>query len=246
VKALVLMLALALTAPLPAASRAVIYISPEERLPLVELFTSQGCSSCPPADHWLSRLLEHPGLWRQFVPLAFHVDYWDYIGWQDRFAEPRYSARQRAYREQGRVRSVYTPGFVVDGWEWQGFFGDRRLPLEPGPKVGRMTLELMADSSVKVRFKPLVELPKRLTLHVARLGFGLKTAVGRGENAGRELREEFVVLGWHSREIDVAAGQWKLPLPKATTVGPGRQAVAAWLSEPGSPVPIQAVGGWLR
>ena len=68
------LLALVLTLGLAAPLQAVTYSSSEERVPMLELFTSQGCSSCPPADRWLSRLLEHPGLWRDFIPLAFHVD----------------------------------------------------------------------------------------------------------------------------------------------------------------------------
>ena len=140
---------------------------------------------------------------------------------------------------------MYTPGFVIDGREWRGFFSDRRLPPHAGPKVGRMTLELTADSGAKIGFQPLTDLPGRLTLHIARLGFALETPVGRGENAGKKLLEDFVVLDWRSREIDTVQRKWQLPLPKTTAGATGRQAVAAWLSEPGSPVPIQAVAGWL-
>ncbi len=64
---------------------------------LVELYTSEGCSSCPPADHYLSGLARDPGLWKQFVPVAFHVDYWDQLGWTDRLASAQYSDRQRSY-----------------------------------------------------------------------------------------------------------------------------------------------------
>ena len=97
------------------AASAADFTSRVEQVPVVELFTSQGCSSCPPADARLGKLKDHPGLWKEFVPLAFHVDYWDYIGWKDRFAETRNGSRQRAYRDSGRVRSIYTPGWVVNG-----------------------------------------------------------------------------------------------------------------------------------
>ena len=60
-----------------------------QQISLVELYTSEGCSSCPPAEAWLSRLKEEPGLWKNFVPIAFHVDYWDRLGWRDRFSSPR-------------------------------------------------------------------------------------------------------------------------------------------------------------
>ena len=95
--------------------------SPETRTNLIELYTSEGCSSCPPADQWLSRLKVHPQLWHQLVPIAFHVDYWDYIGWQDRFARPEFSERQRLYARQNNLSTVYTPALVLNGTEWRNF-----------------------------------------------------------------------------------------------------------------------------
>jgi hypothetical protein len=68
-----------------------------ERVSLLELYSSEGCSSCPPAEQWLGELRKDPRLWRSIVPVAFHVDYWDGLGWKDRFAQPQWTARQRAY-----------------------------------------------------------------------------------------------------------------------------------------------------
>ena len=81
-------------------------------VPLVELYTSEGCSSCPPADRWLSQQV--PG---RFVPLALHVDYWDYIGWRDRFAQARFGQRQRDMVNRGGGRVVYTPQVMLSGVE---------------------------------------------------------------------------------------------------------------------------------
>src|SRR5262245_21873769 len=78
---------------------------------LVELFTSQGCSSCPPADQFLGELSQRSGV----VALSFHVDYWDYIGWKDRFAKPEYTQRQKGYRDALNLRTLYTPQMVIDG-----------------------------------------------------------------------------------------------------------------------------------
>src|SRR6266581_5068954 len=75
--------------------------SGEARTMLVELFTSEGCSSCPPADAWISQLKESPDLWKKIVPVAFHVDYWNNLGWRDRFAKPEFTARQRRYVAAG-------------------------------------------------------------------------------------------------------------------------------------------------
>ena len=93
--------------------------SPPTQVDLIELYTSEGCSSCPPADRWVSSLQDEPGLWRDFIPLAFHVDYWDYIGWVDRFASPAFTARQYRYAAQQSMRTVYTPGFFNNGKEWR-------------------------------------------------------------------------------------------------------------------------------
>ena len=93
--------------------------SPATQVDLIELYTSEGCSSCPPADRWVSSLQNEPGLWRDFIPVAFHVDYWDYIGWPDRFASPAFTARQYVYAQQQSMRTVYTPGFFNNGKEWR-------------------------------------------------------------------------------------------------------------------------------
>ena len=97
-------LAALVAASLNAQTKPVVLQSGERQIAVLELYTSEGCSSCPPAETWLSRLREAPGLWKDFVPLAFHVDYWDYLGWRDPWGSREYSNRQRAYRrivEQG-------------------------------------------------------------------------------------------------------------------------------------------------
>lgn len=113
--------------------------SPLERVNLMELYTSHGCSSCPPADAWLRKLESHPRLWRELIPLAFHVDYWDHLGWSDRFASPAFSNRQREHRHRGVIRSVYTPGFLLNGREWRQWFSRPELELPLNEKVGRLT-----------------------------------------------------------------------------------------------------------
>src|SRR3978361_2017969 len=87
---------------------------------LLELYTSEGCSSCPPAEAQLTRLKSDPGLWKKFVPLAYPVDYWDRLGWRDRFAAPTWTVRQNRYASFWQSDSVYTPAFVLDGRELRG------------------------------------------------------------------------------------------------------------------------------
>src|SRR6059036_3501 len=108
------LIVLAMTAAITASAAETTFEVGPQRAQLLELYTSEGCSSCPPAEAWLSKLKDAPGLWRDFVPIAFHVDYWDSLGWKDPFAIKAYSERQRDYAASWRSRSVYTPGFVLD------------------------------------------------------------------------------------------------------------------------------------
>ena len=89
--------------------------SGELQTTFIELYTSEGCSSCPPADRWLSQLKDDPTLWQDKVPIAFHVDYWDYIGWKDSLALPGNTQRQGQYKAENKIGFVYTPGFVING-----------------------------------------------------------------------------------------------------------------------------------
>ena len=121
-KTVFLVACLAFPATLSVASEARFGSGPQQTA-LIELYTSEGCSSCPPAEAWLSRLKDNPGLWKQFVPIAFHVDYWDRLGWRDRFSSQRWTERQRRYASLWESESVYTPAVVVNGREQRGLPG---------------------------------------------------------------------------------------------------------------------------
>src|SRR5580765_4331045 len=116
------------TISLNAQSNPVLFESVDRKATLLELFTSEGCSSCPPAESWLSRLKESPGLWKEFVPVAFHVDYWDYLGWRDPWSSKTFTDRQHAYANAWRSDSVYTPGFVFNGKEWRAWARSKSVP----------------------------------------------------------------------------------------------------------------------
>jgi hypothetical protein len=215
--------------------------SSEQATPVLELFTSQGCSSCPPAEQWLSTLTDAPELWRDIIPMAFHVDYWDSLGWADAFANPAYGARQRAYAQSGASSSVYTPGFIVAGKEWRGWFGGESLRLPSTLKVGTLRLRF-EDDQVQLSFSANTPRPIGLTAHVARLGFGLQSKIAYGENAGKTLTHDFVVLT--VQQVSASSdNQWRTQL-QVDRRGE-RQALVAWLSVPGDPAPYQAVAGWL-
>ncbi len=219
--------------------------SPAERVTLLELYTSEGCSSCPPADRWLSGLRDDPRLWHAVVPVAFHVDYWDAIGWPDRFASADHSRRQRAYVQAGHAGSVYTPGFVVDGREWRGWFVGGTPEIGGGAPAGVLALEV-DGARIDASYTPADDGAGPLELHVVRLGFGLVTEVGAGENAGRTLRHDFLVLDHRRAPLEQAGGVFKARLesPRPDIVAE-RHAVAAWVASRHDPTPLQAVGGWL-
>ena len=206
-----------------------------QRVHLIELFTSQGCSSCPPAEAWLSKLKSEPGLWKDFVPLAFHVDYWDRLGWRDPFAAKEWTARQYQYSENWKSESVYTPGFVLDGREWMG----RTIPTAATEKSGALKLTIENKKLVAV-FVPIESATNDVSLHIATLGFDLTTKVGAGENSGRNLKQDFVVLSLANKKM--SDGKIEIPFVADSRAG----AIAAWITAPNQIEPIQAVGGWLK
>ena len=210
-------------------------VSGERRTQLIELYTSEGCSSCPPADRWLSGYLNDDRLFKTLIPVALHVDYWDYIGWKDRFARPLFSTRQREYRAHGHVESVYTPGIVVDGREWRRWFVDRSRPQPALPPAGVLRLALDGDSFTARYDGEATE------LHVVWLGFGVTSTVSAGENRGRRFTHDFVVLDHRSYRGDAS---WSGELPPRGDPDKAR-AIAAWVSRGGDPAPLQAVAGWV-
>ena len=219
--------------------------SGENRVELIELYTSEGCNSCPPADRWLSRLKTHDRLWTDFAPVAFHVDYWDYIGWKDRFAKSEYSNRQRRYALEGGARTVYTPGVFKNGIAWHGW---RRGKLDRGPleKPGNLTVTIDGDA-VRIRFDPtMTRTNPELTAHVVELGMDLSTRVEAGENAGKTLQHDFVALNLHSLRLNrnEAGYSGTLTLQALSSDAPG-SALVAWVSTSETQAPLQAAGGFL-
>ena len=209
------------------------------RTDVVELYTSEGCSSCPPADRWLSSLKGRPGLFLEFIPMAFHVDYWDYIGWEDPFAQAAFSERQRQYVREGSVSQSYTPGIVINSKEWRQWFSGKREWAPSTRDAGVLRASLDEKGQLDVAFTG----EGAEQLHVAILGMGLKTAVQAGENRGRELSHDFVVL-----EVRMISGPrtWALDLPDVPALGQQRVALAAWVTPKDSQTVIQAVGGYLN
>lgn len=181
---------------------------------LVELFTSQGCNSCPPADAYLGDLAKR----KDVVALAFHVDYWDQLGWKDPFADAAWTRRQRQYSRALRTTQIYTPQMVIDGGVHA--IGSDRTSVE----------RLIGDAAKRQR--PAVALkraPDGLDLRIDGQGEGEiwvvgydprhETKVPRGENAGKTLAEFNVVRG--IRQVDAWKGGALSRMLAAAELPPG-------------------------
>jgi len=210
----------------------VVLHSGPQQVHLLELFTSEGCSSCPPAEAQLSTLKDNPALWKGIVPVAFHVNYWDYLGWPDRFASAAYTERQRTYASAWGSDSVYTPSFVLDGRE--SHWGD--IPEASG-SGGELMVTLGKGRELKIAYQAA---GRGWQAHVATLGMGLETDVRAGENGGRRIRHDFIALGLVSTPLGGAnVAQLTLPPRKE-----GEQAIAVWVTQGDQIFPVQAVGRW--
>ncbi len=236
-----------LAAVQPAAAAA-----PPPPFALVELFTSEGCSSCPPADRLVGRIAEEASRSGQnILPLAFHVDYWDYLGWTDRFARPEFGRRQRWYGAAGRSDGVYTPQLVVNGVAAFGGSDERRARAAIAEALGRTpaaslvvnaTLDRPAHA-VKVRVAG-VGLPGSATVDIAVVESGLSTRVLRGENADAVLEHSRVVRGWGTLARGATAGEVVIAVPP-DLVGE-RASVVAFAQDPATARVLAAAGVPLR
>lgn len=155
--------------------------------PVIELYTSEGCSSCPPADKWASSLKD-----KGLVVQAFHVGYWDYIGWVDRFAAPAYTARQREIAARNNLRSIYTPQVVLNGKDWSRWGGQ---PGAQEPARAHITLQQLGADQFEASVMPVAGLQAvtRWSAYWTITEHGHNSKVQAGENAGEFLKHDFVV-----------------------------------------------------
>jgi hypothetical protein len=220
----------------------VVFESGPKKVQLLELFTSEGCSSCPPAEASLGRLVNDPRLWREFVPVAFHVDYWDRLGWKDPFASAEWTRRQRLYAANWNAESVYTPAFVLNGREWQ----NANVPVINNGGAPGLKATVRSDHTVVINFEPANGNARDFDVYLACLGFAININVRAGENNGRSLRHDFVVLSLEHQKLVSSPQEFHLPSLALEAVSrPNRTALAAWITSAGDITPLQATGGWL-
>lgn len=175
--------------------------SGDKRVALLELYTSEGCSSCPPADRWLSKLTADKAVPETLLPLAFHVDYWNALGWNDPYSQGKFSDRQRQHSRRRGARFVVTPQFLLDGQPYQRpfLFGDldaKMQAINRTPPRARIRIsESRQYSTINAQIDAQVAEPALHTaeLFIAIFENNLQSAVASGENAGALLKHDFVV-----------------------------------------------------
>ncbi len=183
---------------------------------VVELFTSQGCSSCPPADRLLAELASRDDV----IPLALHVDYWDYIGWKDVFGQPAFTRRQKGYARAGGWRTIYTPQMVINGTE--DVVGSRPMKLaeiiqKHGALPDKVDLDIRREGGqLHIRAEALAEIGP-CEIHVIRYEPKEAVDILRGENAGRRFVYTHIARGWEVVDRWNGKGRYETRVPLAGT-----------------------------
>lgn len=217
---------------------------------LVELYTSEGCDSCPPADMWLGSLFGRGFRPDQVVPLALHVDYWDYIGWKDPFAKGEFSARQHRLARLKRPVFVYTPQVLLQGQDFRRWgsaeFTEAVARINARPARARIALSIRAVTREAIQAElaaQLLDPDERAAVYLAAYENKLASDVGAGENRGKRLEHDFVVREWIG---PIGFGETpkleeKRALPLLPNANPKHSGVAAFVQNRSTGEVLQAL-----
>jgi hypothetical protein len=226
--------------------------SPEHTVALVELYTSEGCDSCPPADRWLSALASRGYGPERLVPLALHVDYWDYIGWKDPYAQARFSSRQRKLAQLTRSAIVFTPQVLLQGRDFRGWGGAgfEEAVKKVNARPAQARIELTLDTRRKGTFAvdAVAELREAsqqadAALYLAAYENKLLSRVRAGENRGRTLAHDHVVFEWVG-PLEFKGGPRlaeRRSLPLLPRANPANSGVVAFVQNRASSEVLQAL-----
>lgn len=202
---------------------------------VVELYTSQGCSSCPPADALMAKLVQMPGV----IGLALHVDYWDYIGWTDTFGQARFTERQKAYAHAAGEKMIYTPQMIVAGdarvaGNQPGEVAAALAAVQPSP----VTLTLMRQGAdLVIKAAAAQPLAQPLVVQLVHYTDRAEVVIERGENSGLKVAYSNIVTSWQT------VGDWAgvAPLQLVTAAGDGPVVVILQTRAPDGVGPAQIV-----
>jgi hypothetical protein len=241
------LLLLAAVLALPAEAARCVAESGPGTAALVELYTSEGCSSCPPADRWLSEVgKRYPAA--KVVPLALHVDYWDYIGWKDPYAKREFSLRQRKLSQLQRMALVYTPQVLLQGRDFRPWgskaFDEALARINAQPAKARLLLGILKADTDSLEIEATAELlqpAEDAALYLAVFQSKLESRVSAGENRGRILNHDHVVLEWEGPfpVIDRRVERRRMRLLPGAA--PANSGAAAFMQNRGSGEVLQAL-----
>lgn len=208
-------------------------ISGPQQVRLVELYTSEGCNSCPPADQWLSTLQRRPDV----LAVAFHVDYWDRLGWVDRFGSAAHTQRQAEQQRTSGAGFSYTPQVLVDGRDWRRW---PALPAAHGAARVNIMLRRQGDGRVDAQVEPLAGVPLRLGAWWAAVEDGHVSVVKAGENNGATLHHDHVVRSYTTLPAwPAGVRRWSLDAPQRGEGGRPRRLLFV-VTDADSGTPLQA------
>ncbi len=223
---------------------------PETR-PMVQFFTSDANPICNDAVKWIATLTQKEGqLWKNFVPIAMHVRLWDSSRYRDAYAKDDFDVFIKSYSLLWSLSHVFVPLVVVNGMEWAGWARGQDIPLANGAKGGMLHVDgTERPNNYNAIFKPdsTIDTAGGLQFHSALLGFGLQSRPSDGKNRGNVLSHDFIALLYKSAVLKSGGDGWKasVELPKPRGFRRVRFAVVFWVTKNGSPIPLQAVGGFL-
>jgi hypothetical protein len=195
----------------------------------------------------LSKLKSTSGLWSEFVPVAFHVDYWNNHAWSDKFSSEQYSTRQRDYAQVWSAENIYTPEFVLNGKEWRNWFGFQGAPAASALKTGVLRVSSDDGKHWQADFVPAENGTADYEVTAALLVSETSSDVKGGENAGRHLNHDFAALSLITRPLASQTNgfQGKFIVDDKPKGIIGRLALAVWVTRREQLEPLQAAGGWL-
>ncbi|MEO7725645.1 MAG: DUF1223 domain-containing protein [Burkholderiales bacterium] len=225
--------------------------SPAHAVALIELYTSEGCSSCPPADRWLSHIERDGYNVDELIPLSLHVDYWDQLGWKDRFASARFTERQRVLANLSRSRVVYTPEVFLNSRELRNWDSAaevrqavKKINAMPAMADIRLELDLASPSQVPIKARFTLKsgaAGRQPQAYVALYESKLITDVKAGENRNVSLHHDYVVREWLGPiELTGGAAEYGKKLALDRAWNPKNLGVVAFIQDPGSGEVLQA------
>src|SRR5258708_18492546 len=241
---------LAIARPMPTVSFAACDVkSGRKAAALVELYTSEGCSSCPPADKQLSQFPSREYNFGQVVPISLHVDYWDYIGWKEPFAQPKFSERQSWLVRANGHTTVFTPQFCVSGTEvrdWRGELGDELKRVLAAPAGASVHLQAESRGSDTLSIAASATAPRsqeQLALFVALTEDKITSSVLAGENRGVTLSHDHVVREWIGPfALNGGHAEIKQAVTTRSTWNPPQLGVVGFVQDMRTGHVLQAVG----